>query len=136
MKSDKLEKATLKELTKLQEMAVRVGIIEKGDYLIYVNTDDSGNIPHFHCVDNNTGGQKFNTCIRIDKPEYFLHGYKIDTITNGRERKALDTFLRQPFSKPKFNGTNWEYIVMIWNMNNSSVEVDETMEQPDYTKLK
>lgn len=124
-----------KRLIKLEEMAVRVGVIEVGNYLIYVNTDDSGNVAHFHCVDANTRGNEFHTCICIDKPEYFLHEGKTDKITNGKERKALDRFLREPFSKPKFNGTNWDYIVMIWNMNNSQVTVDEEMSQPDYTKL-
>lgn len=123
-------------LIKLEEMAVRVGVIEQGNYLIYVNTDDKGNIPHFHCVDNNTRGSEFHTCIRIDKAEYFLHEGKMDIITKGKERKALNDFLKSPFAKSKFQGTNWEYIVMIWNMNNSEVEVDEELDQPNYTNIK
>ena len=55
--------------------------------------------------------------------------------TEEARRKALDKFLRSPFSKPKFNGTNWEYIVMIWNMNNSQIEVDEKLKQPDYRTI-
>ena len=126
----------INRIVKLEEMAVRVGVVEKGNYLIYVNTDDSGNLPHFHCVDASTRGNEFHTCIRIDTAEYFIHEGKENKITNIRERKALDKFLREPFSKPKFNGTNWEYIVMIWNMNNSNADVDEDLEQPDYTLLK
>ena len=126
----------INKIIKLEEMSVRVGVVQKGGYLIYVNTDDSGKVPHFHCVDSNSRGNKFHTCIRIDKAEYFKHGNKNDTIKDGKERKALDEFLRSPFAKPKFNGTNWEYIVMIWNMNNSDVEVDESLEQPDYSNIK
>lgn len=130
-----LEQETINQLQKLEEMPVRVGVVTKGGYLIYVNTDDEGNIPHFHCVDNNTRGKTFHTCIQIEKSQYFTHGNKQDKITSSRNRKALDTFLRQPFEKPKFNGTNWEYIVMIWNMNNSSSQVDESLIQPDYTEI-
>ena len=123
-----------KRLIKLEEMAVRVGIVEKGNYLIFVNTDDSGNIPHFHCVDAETRGNNFHTCIMISEARYFNHGSKQDKITDGKQRKALDRFLRQPFGNAKFTGSNWDYIVMIWNMNNSSADVDiET--QPDYSNI-
>jgi hypothetical protein len=123
------------QFCKLEEMPVRVGIIEKGNYYVYVNTDDGGNVPHFHIVDANTRGKQFHCCVKIEKSEYFDHGFKTDKITNSKERKALDSFLREPFQKSKFNGTNWEYIVMIWNMNNSDMDVDEELPQPDYTKL-
>ena len=136
MKSEKLEQETINNLVKFEEMAVRVGIIEKGNYLIYVNTDDKGNIPHFHVVDDTTRGDIFNSCIQIEKAQYFTHGSHNDKLTNSKDRKALDEFLRQPFAKPKFNGTNWEYIVMIWNMNNSSTQVNEELEQPNYTTIK
>lgn len=130
----------INEQYKLEEMAVRVGIVKPGNYLIFVNTDDPGKIPHFHVVDATSNGKDkkkgFSTCICIDKPEYFIYGNKTDKITNGGQRKALDTFLRQPFQYKKFNGTNWEYIVMIWNMNNSEVTIDEDVVQPDYTLLK
>lgn len=119
----------------LQEMSVRVGNVIGGKYLVYVNTDDSGNIPHFHIVDTNSRGEEFHTCVKIDNPEYFHHGNKTDTF-NTRQLKELNNFLASPFEKSKFHGTNWEYIVMIWNMNNSSTVIEDDASQPDYTKLK
>lgn len=122
----------------LLEMAVTVGVTEDS-YLIYVNSDDSGYIPHFHYVDETSRGRDkkkgFHTCIRLDKPEYFHHTGKEGTL-NSKQLKELIEFLNSPFSKPKFNGTNWDYMVMIWNMNNSKQNVDEDMNIPDYSKLK
>lgn len=39
-------------------------------YEVYVNTNDGGKIPHFHYRDANDWN-RFHTCIKIDKPEYF-----------------------------------------------------------------
>ena len=128
---------TINQLTnfnKLEEMSVRVGVITPKNYLVYVNTDDSGNIPHFHVVDNNTTGDEFHTCIMIEESRYFTHNSKVDKLTRGKDRKNLDKFLRQKFSNSKFNGTNWEYIVMIWNMNNSNVVIED-IKQPDYSTI-
>lgn len=128
----------MNNLKKLEEMAVRVGITSK-NYLVYVNTDDGGNIPHFHYVDEATRGKDskkgFHTCIKLEVPEYFNHEGKEDKLSS-KQKKELNEFLRKPFDRPKFQGTNWDYIVMIWNMNNSDKNIDEDQEIPDYTKLK
>ena len=31
--------------------------------------------------------------------------------------------------------SNWEYLVMTWNFNNSNMNIDEDIPMPDYTKL-
>lgn len=36
-------------------------------YTISVNSNDSGNIPHFHVKDTNSNGRYFHTCIQILK---------------------------------------------------------------------
>ena len=121
----------------LNEMAVRVGNPQP-EYLIYVNANDEGYIPHFHYVDVTTRGKDkkgFHTCIRIDKAEYFKHGNKIDSL-NSMQKRQLQSFLKEPFEKPNFQGTNWDYIVMIWNTNNSQMNVDEDQPMPDYMNLK
>ena len=120
----------------LNEMAYKIGIV--GDYLIYVNSDDAGNIPHFHIVDEGTRGKGkkgFHCCIKIEKAEYFNHGNKQDKL-NSNERKELMEFLRSPFRNPKYNGTNWEFIKDTWNDNNSKMNVSEDCKMPDYTKLR
>ena len=127
----------LQNLELLDEMAYKVGITDDS-YLIYVNSDDSGYVPHFHYVDETSRGKDkkkgFHTCIRIDVPEYFKHGNKQD-ILNSNQLKELIEFLKQPFKRPQFNGTNWEFIRMSWNDNNSKQNVDEELKMPDYSKL-
>lgn len=114
----------------LMEMA-RVGFFD--EYEIYIHTDDPGNIPHFHIWDASTKGNKYHTCIRIDKPEYFHHTGKED-ILNHKDKKDLMNFLNSKPKNKRFK-TNWEYLVSMWNDNNSKIQVDEDKSIPDYTKL-
>lgn len=114
----------------LEEMA-RLGFIN--DLEIYVRTDDPGKIPHFHICDRETKGQKFHTCVQISKCAYFKHTGKEDTL-NSKQRKDLVEFLGKIHKSKKFS--NWEYLIAIWNDNNSDVEVPVDCQMPDYTKLK
>ena len=115
----------------LHEMA-RVGFFD--EYEIYIHTDDPGHIPHFHIWDAETRGDKFHTCIRIDKAEYFHHNGKEDTL-NSKDKKDLCKFLQ---SKPKNKryDTYWEYLISMWNDNNSIIEINEEQEMPNYILLK
>lgn len=115
----------------LLEMA-RVGFIDN-KYEVYIHTDDPGNIPHFHIWDTETRGQKFHTCIRIDSPKYFHHTGKEDVLNSGM-RKDLMLFLKSKSKNKRFS-TNWEYLVSMWNDNNSKVQIPEDSPIPDYTKL-
>lgn len=118
----------------LDEMA-RVGSFDKFD--IFVRTNDSGKIPHFHIVDSNTMGDNFHSCVKILSPEYFVHEGKEDKL-NSDQRKDLVKFLSknsdeiEPFNK----FSNWLILVFMWNKNNSDVKVNPTIDMPDYTKLK
>lgn len=118
----------------LDEMAVSVGIPQSG-YLVYVNTNDSGNIPHFHYVDLESNGKDFNVSIRIDVAQYFKHKRKMNNLS-AEQKICLQEFLASSFAKKRFHGTNWDYIVMMWNMNNSGIVVDEDLAMPDYRNLK
>lgn len=104
------------------------------DYEIFVLTNDSGKIPHFHISDSNTMGQKFHTCIRIDKAEYFHHTGKED-ILNKKERKELVNFLNSKY-RNRDNETNWSHLVDLWNDNNSDIELDDNTNMPDYINIK
>ena len=115
----------------LLEMA-RLGYFD--DYEIFVFTNDSGKIPHFHIRDSNTMGQKFHTCIRIDKAEYFHHTGKED-ILNKKERKELVNFLNSKY-RNRDNETNWSHLVDLWNDNNSDIELDDNTNMPDYINIK
>lgn len=100
---------------------------------ILVRTNDPGKLPHFHIIDKN---KKFNNegCIRIDIPEYFDHGGKTMHL-NSKQRKDLIDFLNKPYRNKKLNITNWDYLVLLWNDNNSDIEIDDNVEMPDYNLL-
>lgn len=115
----------------LLEMA-RVGFIDD-EYEVYIHTDDPGNIPHFHIWDAETRGQKFHTCIRIESPEYFHHTGK-EAYLNSSMRKELVSFLKSKSKNKRFS-SNWEYLVSMWNDNNSKINVPEDITMPYYTKL-
>jgi len=126
---DKYEDETTKNLT---EMA-RVGFTDD-DYEIYVNTNDSGKIPHFHYRDS-TDWNSFHTCIKMRSSEYFHHGNK-QNILNNKQRKILVEFLSSVTVIKNFNGlTNWQVMLSLWNMNNSDVTIDENFEMPNYLLL-
>lgn len=104
-----------------------------GKYEIYIYTDDLSDIPHFHIWDKETKGQNFHTCIKIITPEYFYHTGK-ENILNNKMKKELIEFLQLP-SKNKRYSTNWEYLVSMWNDNNSSINIPEDISMPNYMKL-
>ena len=113
----------------LNEMA-QIGCVDR--FQIYVRTNDPGKIPHFHIWDKDTHGQKFHTCIRIDKAEYFHHTGKED-ILSSKEKRLLVQFLNS--NDPIDNITYWEVLVKEWDRNNSDVFIDLDTSMPDYTKL-
>ena len=121
----------LKETEDLFEMA-RVGYTNDS-YEIYVNTNDSGNIPHFHY--RKSGNWDDHTCICLESAQYFHHGNK-QAVLNKSQRKELVDFLKAKPTKAPLYDTNWRYLVDAWNMNNSKVNVDSNLEMPDYMKLK
>lgn len=113
----------------LLEMA-RVGDMDS-KLAIYIRSNDPGNIPHFHIVDQATMGDKFHTCIKIETAEYFHHTGKED-ILNAKQKKSLMEF----FSKSDKWGDNyWDIVLQEWNRNNSKVEVNRKLKTPNYLEL-
>ncbi len=112
----------------LMEMAT-IGYV--GKFKIIVWSNEGGNIPHFHIVDTSTLGRSFHTCVKIEVPEYFHHEGKTGTL-NSSQRKALVDFLKKPFDE---DTSNWEYLIMTWNINGSGKRLSKKMPIPDYTKL-
>ena len=113
----------------LLEMA-RVGDMDS-KLAIYIRSNDPGNIPHFHIVDQVTMGDKFHTCIKIETAEYFHHTGKED-ILNAKQNKSLMEF----FSKSDKWGDNyWDIVLQEWNRNNSKVEVNRKLKTPNYLEL-
>lgn len=113
----------------LTEMA-RIGFTDDG-FEVYVNTDDGGNIPHFHY--RTKGTWEFHSCIKLEKAEYFEHEGKEGKL-NSKQRKALVKFLNKVDEDE--NKTNWQIIVSEWNRNNSNVKVNKNLQMPNYLDLK
>lgn len=113
----------------------RVGY--SGDLEVYVNTNDGGNIPHFHLRDQ-TDWERFHSCIKIASPEYFLHEGKEDTL-NSKQRKELYDFMNSKVSLTKYADkfdNNWQLICFLWELNNSSTSIPEDTQMPDYRQLR
>ena len=112
----------------------RVGY--SGGLEVYVNTNDSGNIPHFHLRREGEWG-KFHTCIKIESPEYFWHEGKRGVLNSG-QRKALVEFMKSPVGINKYANrfeNNWELICFMWDINNSDMQISNDATMPDYTLL-
>ena len=58
-----IEKTPKKEWDDMLLEMAQIGNINK-TLVIYVRSNDPGNIPHFHIVDKTTLGDKFHTCIK------------------------------------------------------------------------
>lgn len=67
---------------------------------VYIRTNDSGKIPHFHVrkYDKNNNFD-WETCIRFESAEYFLHGKYTDVLPKKKIKQALDTMLRTQTQK-------------------------------------
>lgn len=120
------------------EMA-RVGFIPPGSQKtieVYVHTDDSGKTPHFHVRKYGKNNSfEWEACILYERAGYFAHGHYNDTLPDKKTTKALDKMLRQIDPKSRDNHTYWQLCVEEWNRNNSDVELDLDLTQPDYTQL-
>lgn len=111
----------------LYEMA-QIGKFDSFEIWVY---SKEGPIPHFHVIKGNQQFPNFETCIKIEKAEYFHHSGK-EGILNSREKKRLVEFLQS--NHHKLNGSNWEILVAQWSMNNPEYDMP-FIEMPDYRIL-
>lgn len=122
----------------LIEMA-RIGWVPVGNNKgieVYVHTNDAGKVPHFHVRKYGSNNSfEWETCIRYDDANYFLHGHYSDKLPSKKIAKELDKMLRTVNPKSRHNQTFWEDAIDEWNRNNSDIELDPDIEQPDYTTL-
>lgn len=109
----------------------RIGFTDDG-FEVYINTDDGGDIPHFHY--RTKGTWEFHSCIKIKSAEYFEHEGK-ESKLNSKQRRELVKFLNN-IDKHDKTKTNWQTLINEWNRNNSSQEVDENQSMPNYLNLK
>lgn len=117
-----------------------------GNYVVSVNfgsglkqnsgRSDNGGKPHAHI---NLGNQ-YISCIRLDEPEYFLHGpYRKEL--DSKTKRRLIKFLKSEYNGDEHDGlpdepiTNWEYLAYKWNSSEPVKYVDIDKGIPDYSKL-
>jgi hypothetical protein len=97
----------------LKETA-RIGFM--GDFEVFIYTDDSVHVPHFHVVDKMARGKEFNSCVVLENSQYLFHGNHSDEL-NPPQRKMLNDFMQMPCRNVHYRN-NYEYAVDMWNMNN------------------
>ena len=101
---------------------------------VYVYSNE-GPIPHFHVINKN---KKFESCIRLDKAEYFTHGSKIGKLTS-KEVKELIRFLNEKIDIGlDYNVPRYVAMCITWNndMNNTTKVKASVKTMPDYNQLK
>ena len=92
---------------------------------------DEGTKPHFHLISEE---KNFFTAIRLDVPEYFLHGKYKDKL-NSAERKALNVFLLKDYDDDLIKGTNWQFLRATWNSTSNEKYKCKVKIMPDYRDL-
>lgn len=103
---------------------------------VYVNTDDSGKVLHFHVRKYGKAHHfEWETCVKFESCDYFLHGKCKDKLPSRQVANELDAMLRQVNPTVRNSEIYWQTAVDMWNLNNSDVPLDSDLEQPDYNKL-
>ena len=124
-------------MERINEMA-RIGWIPSNQTKgieVYVHTDDNDNVPHFHVRKYGSHNDfEWEVCVRYDSAQYFSHG-RYGGIMPTKITKMLDKMLREKDPKSRHDETYWEEAIDEWNRNNSDIEIDKKLEQPDYSKL-
>lgn len=114
----------------LLEMA-QVGTFARYTCSVY---GKEGSVPHFHFY---TRDKKISGCIRLDAPDYFVHG-KHKAKLNSKEKKQLIEWLNsfhEGYKKLGVKLTIYSYICILWNDNNQNHLFDTPENMPDYSQL-
>ena len=86
----------------------------------------------FHIENNN---KSFSCCIRLDVPEYFIHGKHKDKLSNNDIKNLIKDLNNQV--DDDFDMTEYEFACLTWNkgMNDNKYKIKKPFKMPDYTKL-
>lgn len=111
----------------------RAGVFSKFTVSIFTR---EGRIPYFRVCQGNPENPTWETCVKIEKSEYFHHGPKTGVL-NSSKKKELMTFLKAKYSGAlPYSETNWGFVIGLWNINNpNSVQLPLDIKMPDYTEL-
>lgn len=103
---------------------------ELDDLIIYVRMNDAVSVPHFHIVDRDTLGKHFQVCVKIETTEY-LYDFDKGSLNSNQKERLVE--LLNSNNSPKC--TNWEYLIMTWNANNSKSKISKKISMPNYLEL-
>ena len=97
-------------------------------YKFLVYGDEVDNVPHFHLYP--IGGSNHDEiCIKLDKPEYFIHGIYTNML-DSKERRDLRRELK---TEDQDGVTLWNLMRLNWNGMHPEGYVKNEM--PDYSEL-
>lgn len=142
----------LYEMSTVGRFTVKKGNKPKGGELKVMTTSDSS-LPQVHVHVKEMSGEFRHSCVKLDKPEYFLgHGTAKDKLDNDQIDSFIE-FMKSPSKQKVFTvgdieykiRSNWDYTIATWNEENPSQFINVSMdndgyiivpEMPDYNKLK
>jgi hypothetical protein len=89
-------------------------------------------IPHFHVFRNKADCKswKKGACLLMSENLYYDHVKNKETLT----REELDMVIKKlkaPSPLTRFQCSNWEFILILWNSSNENL-VDPSLKMPDY----
>lgn len=113
----------------LYEMS-RVGITNNG-FIVSVY-DNEGSVPHVHVSFGKPRNPEFESCVRLDKAEYFNHKSTQKKLSS-KQKAELIKFFNKKGSGKMTDISNWEFAVELWNRNNSFQLKSSVM--PNYEDL-
>lgn len=113
------------------------------EMIIFVNDSERNHLPHCHvqvrpqCDRGVNAAPIFETCIRLDSPEYDLHSSKLRPFPNDVWKSLFIQLISSEVTR-RFDDkhTAWEWAVMQWDSSlsaNTFIADDITM--PDYSSL-
>lgn len=116
----------------------RVGFIgEHNELEVFVRTDDTGSVPHFHVRDHETKGEIFEACVELFANRYFHHEHLSDVLSSS-QRTLLAEFMESPND---YFPSNYEATIYAWNANNETRKVEVMKDErgnviiPDYCSI-
>ena len=103
------------------------------NFELYKGGNEGENVPHFHIYNNEDfkSSKYFETCLRIDESEYFLHK-PYHKRMNSKQKKLVLKFLKTKVKWVNMYMDVWHHMRYQWNMK-FHVHIPNKM--PDYSVL-
>ena len=122
-----------------EELAILGYLPTNKNIMIFVNTDDICETPHFHIreFEGNIHNIVWESALYFDKAEYAFHGFAINEISNNILTE-LNIMLSSINKQLLHRGVcvYWQDLLDLWNANNYTQTVDINMSQPNYIQKK